>query len=197
LADYNEKRSHCRRMRNLLKTQLRLSLSEAEVVTVIMDGLSSSQRSHLVFQKLPVTFGELDQVSIHDHNIRFGDRVRGQVVPSDYRIGINRRTEPSTGDIVAGVSATNQGQAGQKMCFYCNKVRDLRRSCRIRLDALKRAAPVEPTSVPPQRLAPRRNGIVGLRTFGLPRVTVQLGHLTIRALLDSGSVRSIISQEFS
>ena len=97
---------------------------------------------------------------------------------------------------MAGVSTTKHGQARQKRCFYCNKVGRLRRNCRIRLDALKRTAPVKPTSVPPQWLAPRRNGIVGLRTFGLPRVTVQLGHLTIRALLDSGSARSIISQEF-
>ena len=96
-------------------TALRLSLSEAEVA-VIMDSLSSSQRSRLVFQKLPATFGELDQLYIYDH-IRFADRARGQVVPSDYRTGMNRRAEPLTGDIVEGVSTTN-GPAGQKKCFF-------------------------------------------------------------------------------
>ena len=74
-------------------TVLRLALSETEVVAVIMDGLSPSQRSRLVFQKLPVTFRELDQLGTYEYNIRVADRARGQEVPSDYRTGMNRRTE--------------------------------------------------------------------------------------------------------
>ena len=70
-----------------------LALSETEVVAVIMDGLSPSQRSRLVFQKLPVTFRELDQLGTYEYNIRVADRARGQEVPSDYRTGMNRRTE--------------------------------------------------------------------------------------------------------
>jgi hypothetical protein len=131
-------------------TVLRLSLSETEVVAVVMDGLSPSQRSRLVFQKLPVTFRELDQLCIHYHNIRFGDQARCQAVPSDYRTGMNRRTEPPTGDIVAGVSTTSYGQARQKRCFYYNKVGHFRKSCRSRLNALKRTPPVQQTSVMPQ-----------------------------------------------
>jgi hypothetical protein len=158
-----------------------------------MYGLSPNQRSRLIFQKLPVTFGD-GQLCIHDHNIRFGDRARAQVVSTDRRTGMNRRIEPPTGDIASWVITTNNGHAGQKRCFYCHKVGHLRRNCRVRLEAL-RTTPVESTSVPLKWQAPRRNGIVGVRTFKLPRVTVQLGHLTTQALWDSGSVRSIISQK--
>ena len=131
-------------------TVLRLALSETEVVAVITDGLSPSQRSRLVFQKLPVTFRELDQLGTYDHNIRVADRARGQAVPNDYRTGMNRWTEPPTDDIVAEVSTTSHGQVRQRRCFYCNEVGHLRRSCRIRLNALKRSPPVQQTPVPPQ-----------------------------------------------
>lgn len=127
-------------------TALRLSLLEAEVVAVTMYGLSPNQRSRLIFQKLPVTFGD-GQLCIHDHNIRFGDRARAQVVSTDRRTGMNRRIEPPTGDIASWVITTNNGHAGQKRCFYCHKVGHLRRNCRVRLEAL-RTTPVESTSVP-------------------------------------------------
>ena len=57
---------------------LKLSLSEIEVVSNITDGLSSSQRSRLVFEKAPQTYMDLDQLCVHDNNIRFSDNVRRQ-----------------------------------------------------------------------------------------------------------------------
>jgi hypothetical protein len=57
---------------------LKLSLCEIEVVSNITDGLSSSQRSRLVFEKATQTYMDLDQLCVHDNNIGFSDNVRTQ-----------------------------------------------------------------------------------------------------------------------
>lgn len=64
-------------------------MSEVEVVSNITDSLSSSQRSRLVFEKATQTYMDLDQLCVHDNNIRFSDNVRtqerrkGQVATTD------------------------------------------------------------------------------------------------------------------
>jgi hypothetical protein len=112
---------------------LKLSLSEVEVVANITDGLGSSQRCRLVFEKAPRTYGDLDQLCVHDNNIRFSDNVRMQEVRRNQMLTAETNyVSPKVNMVVPNVTAGNHRRQ-DKRCFYCNKVGHVRRDCRQRL----------------------------------------------------------------
>jgi hypothetical protein len=62
---------------------LQLPVSEKEIVSNIVEGLSPTQRSRFVFQLPPDNLGALDRLCVYDQNIFFSDKLRSKdTVPS-------------------------------------------------------------------------------------------------------------------
>jgi hypothetical protein len=178
---------------------LRLSLSEAEIVANIVDGLSKTQRSRLIFKNSPVTFRDVEELRVHDQNVSFNDNVM-------LRDGHTHKQTKHTPTSRLSVSSNAISSAGNrhrdvlhgKWCFRCHQEGCLMNTCRNKLADFRRQErdhQLHRLDQSEECLMLKRECVVNVPPFESPQVPVQIGHLTFLGLLDTGVVRSFISYD--
>jgi hypothetical protein len=108
---------------------LRIAETEEEMVSRIVDGFSPTQRARFVFQKTPLSFAQLEKLTIVDKNAAYADTLRREQTPSfqvgrvhahyNHRQGRQDRRPPeSTGRLNKSI-----------VCFFCNKPGHVQSHC--------------------------------------------------------------------
>ena len=117
---------------------LRINESEAEIVAHIVEGLHLNQRARLLFQALPSSFEQLEQLAVVDRNFSFVDSsstsgagsTTANTVQPQYD---SRPTQHRPGAV------NNAPLPGKELvCFNCGKSGHMRRQCRFRHTQLRR-----------------------------------------------------------
>jgi hypothetical protein len=108
---------------------VRISETEAQVVQRIVEGLTPIQRARFVFQDLPSTFVQLEQLIVVDRNITYADKTR-QLSAS---MGRAKAVETAS---TSFVSSHRRSPASKKpfqgktvVCFYCGKTEHIQINC--------------------------------------------------------------------
>jgi hypothetical protein len=187
---------------------LKLPLTQREVIDNIVDGLSPQQRSRFVFEARPVTWADIDRLCIHYCNMSFTDGIR-LCESSERRKPVLQGHNSDTvgrGNRFQIVNVGSQGRGNRTpsnvTCFYCKKVGHVLRDYWKRQRNTASTGPVQlPSSggrsekrgACASLVVPRR--IFANQTSNLSQVEAQVGPLHATGLLDSGSVRSVISCE--
>lgn len=106
---------------------LMLSMSEREVVQVILDGFNPEERSRLVFANRPSSFTDLDKLCITSRSVQFADEQRRQ--DNQFRSGRNDRPVMA---VQRPVPTPNQGFGTTHRpvtCYKCGETGHIRRNC--------------------------------------------------------------------
>jgi len=115
---------------------LRLEISEADTVQVILEGLNPEERSRLALSARPNSFLELDRLCIASHSVQLSDSQRQSLeyYPSpeiSHRSGQNHRPRSSGHVMNIGEPVWNRSQGrGRPVCYGCGRAGHIRRFCR-------------------------------------------------------------------
>lgn len=105
---------------------LQVSLSEAEVVQVILDGITPEERSRLVFSSKPVTFSGLERLVVTARNIQLIDQRREE----ESRSLDNRPPRPMVRQVATAPEPVMHRPV--PVCYGCGRPGHIRRFCRQR-----------------------------------------------------------------
>jgi hypothetical protein len=109
---------------------LKLPVTEKEIVSNILEGLSPTQRTRFVFQSPPDNFESLDRLCVQDQNIAYSEQLRSRdtsFVPS-----LSSRSNPFNQNFTHrnGTSVAGNTPPGPKTCFYCKRTGHIKKDCR-------------------------------------------------------------------
>ena len=109
---------------------LRITESEAEVVARIVQGLNPVQRARFVFQALPSTFAQLEQLAVVDRNVTYADSTRAKRPVAEK----SSETRLTTATVTHSTHRVNKPHASGKpiLCFSCGKPGHIQRNCYVR-----------------------------------------------------------------
>jgi len=171
---------------------LRINENEAQAVQRIIEGLTSTQRARFVFQLPPSSFRHLEQLATVDRSIAYADRSRAEPASEVQIATIESLSEPCE-PVGSGKRSQDPRPRKVVVCFYCRKPGHTQSRCFLRSARKSKVAQTVKSSQ--SGLSPRARGIKGVVPASAPKVEAQIGNLRLNVLLDSGSMRSLISME--
>jgi transposase InsO family protein len=168
---------------------LRIQESEEQVVQRICEGLNYVQRSRFVFQAPVKSFKDLDHLIVVDRRIAFAHANERNAVGLNHPevVQVNVVTDRARPPQGSRTKAPTKEQ--RPVCYHCGKAGHFRRNC----FAFRRGRFYRNQKGSRPRSLWGNKKIKGAATTVVSAVEVQLGKAHVQVLIDSGSVRSIIS----
>jgi hypothetical protein len=169
----------------------RINETESQTVARIVEGLTPDQRARFLFQEIPTTFHQLEKLAVVDRNVMYADQTRrGEVAATTKDAGAARDTR--TGN--SGHHPVSRTPVGSKQlfCYHCGKAGHLRNSCfqrSVKAQSVGGKPPVKPR----QEVGTRKIG--SSSSYDVPKIEAQVGQRVLSVLIDTGSMKSLISFE--
>jgi hypothetical protein len=163
--------------------------SEEQIVQRIIEGLHNVQRSRFVFQATPINFKDLEHLVVVDR------RVSSAQDMGSISVGTNRQESEQVNvvNVTANPIRESRKQAPtndkRPRCYKCGKIGHIQRCC---FAFRKGRVYGNQKSHRPRSLWGNKK-IKGATTTVVSALEAQLGKGHVHILIDSGSVRSIIS----
>jgi hypothetical protein len=170
---------------------LRISETEWQTVARIVEGLTPEQRARFLFQEIPTTFQQLEKLAVVDRNVMYADQMRrGEVAPTTREA--NAASDKRTGNI--GHRPVSRAPVGSKplFCYHCGKAGHLRNSC---FQPSVKAQSVGGKPLPKHQQEVGTRKIRGSSSYDVPKIEAQVGQRVLSVLIDTGSMKSLISFE--
>jgi hypothetical protein len=104
---------------------LRVNSSQAEIVDVILGGLTAEERSRLIFSKKPTSFLELDELIILSRNAAYTDSLRRSSMEQEDRGGV-----PQVMSVQESSYEENKRRRSEVICYNCRGRGHTQRYCR-------------------------------------------------------------------
>ena len=172
---------------------LRIKENEKQVMERVVEGIMPVQQARFVFQAPLTYFLQLEKLAIVDRNIAYADQSRA-AQPAEVTIGATELLPEPENPRYSHARTSQSLMSGKSfVCYYCQKPGHTQKMCFLQLSQLHK--PVRPVAKSLPQLGIRCRKIAGVVTTLAPSIRTQVGKLCLTALLDSGSIRSLISLE--